>query len=155
MAEAKALDAIDRRILKLVQSDASMPIGTIAHKVGLSPTPCWKRLQRLDATGYIKRRVALLSQEKLDLGVTVLVTIEVGEHSEDQRIGFAAALSKMPEVMDIYRVAGDIDYFLRVVVRDTPAFDDFYKRLVSLAPLKKVTSRFALEAIKSSTELPL
>jgi Lrp/AsnC family transcriptional regulator len=155
MSEPKALDAIDLRILKLVQSDASLPIGVIAHKVGLSQTPCWKRIQRLEATGFIRKRVALLSPEKLGLDLTVVVMVEVGEHSDAQIDGFPKAAAAMPEVMDVLRLAGDSDYLLRVIVKDTAAFDAFYRRLVTLAPLKKVTSRFVLETIKIGTELPL
>ena len=155
MAEGKALDAIDKRILQIVQVDASLAIGEIAHKVGLSQTPCWKRLQRLESAGFIKRRIAILDQAKLGLGVTVFVAIVVGEHSADIQTKFAADVSAMREVMDFYRMAGDVDYMLRVVVPDTAAFDAFYKRLTALAPLKTVTSRFALEAIKADTALPI
>jgi Lrp/AsnC family transcriptional regulator len=155
MSEPKALDAIDRRILQIVQVDASLAIGEIAHKVGLSQTPCWRRLQRLEASGFIKRRIAILDQAKLGLGVTVFVAIVVGEHSAETQAKFAADVGAMREVMDFYRMAGDVDYMLRVVVPDTAAFDAFYKRLTALAPLKSVTSRFALEGIKNETALPI
>ncbi len=151
----KPLDAIDKRILAIVQVDASLAIGEIANRVGLSQTPCWKRLQRLEQTGFIKRRIALLDQAKLGLGITVFVSIEVGEHSASMQEKFAADLVAMKEVMDIYRMAGDVDYILRVVVTDTAAFDVFYKRLVALAPLKSVKSRFALESLKAETALPI
>lgn len=155
MGEPKPLDAIDKRILAIVQVDASLAIGEIAHRVGLSQTPCWKRLQRLEQTGYIKRKIALLDQSKLGLGVTVFVSIEVGEHSAEMQAKFAADVVAMKEVMDFYRMAGDVDYMLRVVVPDTASFDGFYKRLVALAPLKSVKSRFALEGLKSETALPI
>ena len=155
MSEAKALDAIDKRILQIVQVNASLAIGEIAHKVGLSQTPCWKRLQRLEQSGFIKRRIAILDQAKLGLGLTVFVAIVVGEHAADTQAKFAADVSAMREVMDMYRMAGDVDYMLRVVVPDTAAFDSFYKRLTALAPLKSVTSRFALEGIKNETALPI
>ena len=153
--EAKPLDAIDRRILALVQVNASLAIGEIAHRVGLSQTPCWKRLQRLEQRGYIKRRIALLDQYKLGLGLTAFVSVEVAEHSAEAQAGFTAAVSAMREVMDLYRMAGDVDYMLRVVVPDTAAFDEFYKRLVAVAPLKSVKSRFALEGLKMETALPI
>lgn len=153
--DGKPLDAIDKRILALVQVDASLAIGEIAHRVGLSQTPCWKRLQRLEQTGFIKRRVAVLDQKKLGLGVTVFVSVEVGEHSPEIQTKFASDLAGMREVLDVYRMAGDVDYMLRVVVPDTTSFDDFYKRLVALAPLKSVKSRFALEGLKSETALPI
>lgn len=155
MNETKPLDAIDKRILALVQVDASLAIGEIAHRVGLSQTPCWKRLQRLEHTGFIKRRVAVLDQKKLGLGLTVFVSVEVGEHTPDIQAKFATDLAGMREVLDVYRMAGDVDYMLRVVVPDTASFDDFYKRLVALAPLKSVKSRFALEGLKSETALPI
>ncbi len=153
--ETRPLDAIDKRILAIVQVNASLAIGEIAHRVGLSQTPCWKRLQRLEQRGYIKRRIALLDQHKLGLGLTAFVSIEVGEHSAQAQEKFAASVSAMKEVMDVYRMAGDIDYMLRVVVPDTAAFDVFYKRLVALAPLKSVKSRFALEGLKMETALPI
>ena len=155
MSGAKPLDAIDKRILAIVQVNASLAIGEIAHRVGLSQTPCWKRLQRLEQTGYIKRRIALLDQGKLGLGLTAFVSIEVGEHSAETQERFAAGVGAMREVLDFYRMAGDIDYMLRVVVADTAAFDAFYKRLVTLAPLKSVKSRFALEGLKAETALPI
>lgn len=155
MSEGKSLDAIDKRILRIVQTDASLAIGEIAHKVGLSQTPCWKRLQKLEQGGFIKRRIAILDQAKLGLGLTVFVAIVVGEHAAESQAKFAADLSSLPEVMDLYRMAGDVDYMLRVVVPDTAAFDAFYKKLTALAPLKSVTSRFALEGIKNETALPI
>ena len=155
MPDLKPLDAIDKKILAIVQVDASLAIGEIAHRVGLSQTPCWKRLQRLEQTGFIKRRVAVLDQAKLGLGVTVFVSIEVGEHSEETQAKFASGVSAMKEVLDFFRMAGDVDYMLRVVVPDTASFDAFYKKLVALAPLKSVKSRFALESLKSETALPI
>ncbi len=155
MSDGKALDAIDRRILQIVQVDSTLAIGEIAHKVGLSQTPCWKRLQRLETSGFIKRRVAILDQGKLGFGLTAFVAIVVGEHSTETQAKFASEVGAMREVLDIYRMAGDVDYMLRVVVPDTAAFDAFYKRLTALAPLKSVTSRFALESIKAETALPI
>ena len=151
----KPLDAIDKRILAIVQVDTTLAISEIAFRVGLSQTPCWKRLQRLEQTGYIKRRVALLDQAKLGLGVTVYVSIEVGEHSTETQAKFAHDVSAMKEVMDFHRMAGDVDYMLRVVVPDTASFDAFYKRLLTVAPLKSVKSRFALESLKAETALPI
>lgn len=149
------IDAIDRRILRLIQQDAARPIHEIAAAVGLSQTPCWKRLQRLEAAGVIRRRIALLDPVKLGLGVTVFVTVRLAEHSAQILADFGAALSDMEEVMEFYRMAGDVDYVLRVVAADAAAFDAFYKRLVALAPLREVTSRFVLETIKSETAFPI
>ncbi len=155
MQALKPLDAIDKRILAIVQVDASLAIGEIAHRVGLSQTPCWKRLQRLEQTGYIKRRIAVLDQAKLGLGLTAFVSIEVGEHSAEMQRAFTTEVSKMREVMDFFRMAGDVDYMLRVVVPDTAAFDAFYQKLTAIAPLKSVKSRFALEGLKAETALPI
>lgn len=155
MNEPKAMDAIDKRILRIVQKDASLSIREISTQVGLSQTPCWKRLQRLDAMGVIKRRIALLDPLKLGLGLTAFVSIEVGDYSVKTLLRFAAEIAAMEEVMEFYRMAGDVDYLLRVVVPDTAAFDAFYQRLAEIMPLKKVTSRFALENIKSETAFPI
>ena len=124
------MDMIDKRILRIVQKDPRLSIGEIATQVGLSQTPCWKRLQRLDATGVIKRRIALLDPAKIGLELTVLVTIEVRDHAGKALARFAAEVAAMDEVMDFHRSAGDVDYFMRVVVPDAAAFDAFYKRLI-------------------------
>lgn len=149
------MDLIDKRILRLVQKDASLSIGEIANQVGLSQTPCWKRLQKLEQNGVIKRRIALLDPVKLGLGMTVFVTLEVGDHAGPLLAQFTKEIMQMEEVMDFYRMAGDVDYVLRVLVSDAAAFDVFYKRLIELIPLKNVTSRFALESIKTETAVPI
>jgi Lrp/AsnC family transcriptional regulator len=149
------MDAVDRKILAVVQQDASLSVAEIGHRVGLSSTPCWKRLQRLEAEGVITRRVALVDPDKIGLGTTVFVSIETGDHSEDWLKHFADVVGAMPEVMDFYRMAGDVDYMLRVVVPDIASYDAFYKKLIATVPLKNVTSRFAMERIKSSTVLPI
>ena len=149
------MDAIDRKILDLMQHDATLSIAEIGERVGLSQTPCWKRIQRLEADGVIARRVALLSPEKLGLGLTVFVSIETGDHSQEWLARFADLVSGMPEVLEFYRMAGDVDYLLRVVVSDMQAYDRFYKRLIGAAPLKNVTSRFAMERVKATTVLPV
>ena len=149
------MDAIDRKILAVVQEDASLSVAEIGQRVGLSSTPCWKRLQRLEADGVILRRVALIDPEKIGLGITVFVSIETGDHSQDWLKRFAETVGGMPEVMEFYRMAGDVDYMLRVVVTDIQGYDAFYKRLIASIPLKNVTSRFAMEKIKSTTALPI
>lgn len=149
------MDAIDRKILSVVQSDASLSVAEIGQRVGLSSTPCWKRLQRLEADGVIQRRVALIDPDKIGLGISVFVSIETGDHSNDWLKRFAETVSAMPEVMEFYRMAGDVDYMLRVAVPDMQSYDAFYKRLIAAVPLKNVTSRFAMERIKSTTELPI
>ncbi|AXK82802.1 Lrp/AsnC family transcriptional regulator [Pseudolabrys taiwanensis] len=149
------MDAIDRKILAVVQQDASLSVAEIGQRVGLSSTPCWKRLQRLEADGVITRRVAIIDPDKVGLGITVFVSVETGDHSQDWLKRFAEVASAMPEVMEFYRMAGDVDYMLRVVVADMQSYDTFYKKLIATVPLKNVTSRFAMERIKSTTALPL
>ena len=149
------MDAIDRKILAVVQEDASLSVAEIGQRVGLSSTPCWKRIQRLEADGVITRRVALIDPDKIGLGITVFVSIETGDHSQDWLERFAEVVGAMPEVMEFYRMAGDVDYMLRVVVPDIAGYDAFYKKLIATVPLKNVTSRFAMERIKSTTALPI
>jgi Lrp/AsnC family transcriptional regulator len=149
------MDAIDRKILAVVQEDASLSVAEIGQRVGLSSTPCWKRLQKLEAEGVITGRVALIDPDKIGLGITVFVSIETGDHSQEWLAHFAELVSAMPEVMEFYRMAGDVDYMLRVVVRDMQSYDAFYKKLIAAVPLKNVTSRFAMERIKSTTALPI
>ena len=149
------MDAIDRKILAVVQEDASLSVAEIGSRVGLSSTPCWKRIQRLEADGVIQKRVALIDPAKIGLGITVFVSVETGDHSQDWLQRFAELVGAMPEVMEFYRMAGDVDYMLRVVVPDIAGYDSFYKKLIGTVPLKNVTSRFAMEQIKSTTALPI
>jgi Lrp/AsnC family transcriptional regulator len=149
------MDAIDRKILSVLQQDASLSVAEIGSRVGLSSTPCWKRIQKLEAEGVIQRRVAVVDPEKIGLGVSVFVAIETGDHSEDWLKRFAEVVEAMPEVMEFYRMAGDVDYMLRVVCASIQDYDVFYKKLISAIPLKNVTSRFAMERIKQTTALPI
>ena len=149
------MDNTDRKILALLQQDASLSVAEIGNRVGLSSTPCWKRIQRLEADGVIQKRVALVDQDKLGLGVTVFVSIETGDHSQDWLDRFAQVVGAMPEVMEFYRMAGDVDYMLRVAVTSIQDYDIFYKKLIAAIPLKNVTSRFAMERIKQTTALPI
>jgi Lrp/AsnC family transcriptional regulator len=149
------MDEIDRKILAILQEDLSLSVAQIAERVGLSSTPCWKRIQKMEASGVILRRVALLSPERIGLGLTVFVAVEASDHSPAWLERFANALQTMPEVMDAYRMAGEVDYMLRVAVADMAAFDAFYKTLITTVPMKNVTSRFAMERIKATTAYPL
>jgi Lrp/AsnC family transcriptional regulator len=149
------MDPIDRKILTALQENASRSVAEIGKDVGLSSTPCWKRIQRLEADGIIQKRVALVNQEKVGLGITVFVSIETGDHSAQWLDQFAREISGMPQVMEFYRMAGDVDYMLRVVVPDVQSYDAFYKQLISVVPLRNVTSRFAMEKIKATTVLPI
>jgi Lrp/AsnC family transcriptional regulator len=149
------LDATDRKILAILQDDASLSVADIAARVNLSQTPCWRRIQKLTDSGVITKRVALVDPDALGLGLTVFVEIETGDHSKEWLGKFAAAIKEMPEVMEIYRMAGDVDYMLRITVPNMAAVDTFYQRLISLVPLKNVTSRFAMERVKYTTAYPV
>jgi Lrp/AsnC family transcriptional regulator len=151
----RRLDEIDRKILRVLQQDATLSVAEIGERVGLSSTPCWKRIQRMEGEGIITGKVALVDQNKIGLGLSVFVSVESYDHSDEWLKKFAGAVSAMPEVLEFYRMAGDVDYMLRVVVPDIPGYDAFYKRLIATVPLKNVTSRFAMEKIKSTTELPI
>ena len=149
------LDLIDRKIAAELMRDATVPIAQIADRVGLSQTPCWKRIQKLEAAGVLTGRVALADPVKLGFGISVFVEIEALDHSQEWREAFTTAVQQLPEVMEIYRMAGRIDYLLRVAVRDMPAYDAFYKRLTDAVAIKNVTSHFSMERIRFSTAFPV
>jgi len=149
------LDLIDRKIVAELMRDATLPIGQIADKVGLSQTPCWKRIQKLNEQGILQARVALADPAKLGFGLTVFVGIEAPDHSAEWREAFAKAVTAIPQVMEVYRMAGEMDYLLRVAVRDMSAFDALYKRLTDAVPIKNVTSHFAMERMKFTTAYPV
>ena len=149
------MDAIDREIIGILQEDVSLPVAEVAKRVGLTSTPCWKRIQRLEEEGVIVKRVAIVDPAKIGLGTTVFVSIQTGDHSKDWLTRFAEVVRAMPEVVEFYRMAGDVDYMLRVVTNDIASYDAFYQRLIAEVPLKNVTSRFAMERIKSTTALPI
>lgn len=149
------MDRIDRKILAILQTDASIPVATLAGKVGLSATPCWRRIQKLEADGYIVKRVALLSPEKLNVGVTVFVLIKTSQHDRQWFERFNAVVLKVPEVVEFYRLSGQADYLLRVVVPDIAGYDAVYQELIRNTQLFDVSSSFAMETIKFTTALPL
>ena len=149
------LDLIDRKIVAELMRDATLPIAQIADKAGLSQTPCWKRIQKLEASGVLTRRVALADPTKLGFGLTVFVGIEAADHSTEWREAFAKATEAIPEIMEVYRMAGEVDYLLRVAVADMLAFDRLYKRLTDAVPIKNVTSHFAMERMKFTTAYPV
>jgi Lrp/AsnC family transcriptional regulator len=149
------LDAIDLKILDLVQTDASLPIAEIADRVHLSQNACWRRIKQLEERGVITKRVALLDAEKLGCGMTVFVAVRAGEHTEKWLETFAAAVRKMPEVVEFYRIAGEVDYLLKLQVADIAAYDRVYKSLIRSAKLMDVSASFAMEELKRSTALPL
>ncbi|MGI9279247.1 MAG: Lrp/AsnC family transcriptional regulator [Endozoicomonas sp.] len=150
------LDKKDKLILDCLQRDASVSVADIADKVGLTVSPCWKRLKRLEEEGYITQRVALLDSDKLGLHLTAFVNIKTQNHSNDWFEAFVSEVSDFAEVVEFYRMAGEYDYMMKVLVKDMAAFDVFYKRLVnSITGLSNVTSFFAMEKLKNTTYLPI
>jgi Lrp/AsnC family transcriptional regulator len=149
------MDDTDIRILECLQTDATLAVSEIAKRVGLSTSPCWNRIQRLEAAGVIRARVALLDAPSLNVGVTAFVSIRTSNHNAAWFEKFSKAVSSFPEVVEFYRMSGDVDYLLRVVVPDIRAYDDFYKRLIEQIDLQDVSSSFAMEEIKYTTALPL
>lgn len=149
------MDQIDRRILKLLQRNTGHSLAEVAERIGLSTTPCWRRIQNLEAQGVIRKRVALLDRRKLNVGVTVFVRIKTSQHDIAWLNSFAKAVEDMEEIVEVYRMSGEIDYLLRVVVPDVEAYDVIYKRLIEAVPMSDVSSNFAMEEIKWTTALPL
>lgn len=149
------LDTIDVKILDLLQTDASLAIAEIAERVHLSQNACWRRIKQLEEKGVIKKRVALLDPEKLGAGLTVFVAVRAGEHTEKWLESFAAAVRRMPEVIEFYRIAGEIDYLLKLQVADMAAYDRAYKSLIRSARLMDVSASFAMEELKRTTAIPL
>ncbi|PLX39634.1 MAG: ArsR family transcriptional regulator [Hyphomicrobiales bacterium] len=149
------MDRTDRKILAILQEDATVPVAEIGRRVGLSTTPCWRRIQKLEEEGVIRKRVAVLDPAKVNAKVTVFVAIRTNRHTENWLEEFSSTVEEFPEVVEFYRMSGDIDYLLRVVVPDIEAYDAFYKRLISRIELSDVSSTFAMEAIKYTTALPL
>jgi Lrp/AsnC family transcriptional regulator len=148
------MDSIDRRLLSLLQDDASMPLQDIAARVGLSVNPCWRRIKRMESEGIIRARVAVLDPEKIGLHVTVFVRIKVREHTSDWIKRFAAAVRSIAEIAECHRMGGDIDYLLKVVVADIAAYDSVYKQLISKVPgLADVSALFSMEQIKYTTKI--
>lgn len=154
MAKQK-LDAIDRKILEVLQQDAGLQISEVASRVGLSQTPCWRRVQRLKEAGVITKNVMLLDPHKINVGVTAFVAIRTSTHTQDWFEHFKATVEAIPEVVEFYRMSGEVDYLLRVVVPDIAAYDAVYKRLIAGTQLFDVSSSFAMEEIKFTTALPL
>jgi Lrp/AsnC family transcriptional regulator len=149
------MDQIDRRILGCLQEDATMSVAEIGRRVGLSSTPCWRRIQKLEEAKVIRRRVALLDARKLNVGMTAFVLVKTNQHDLAWLERFAAVVSAMPEVVELYRMSGEVDYLLRVVVPDIEAYDRFYKQLIAQVPVHDISSSFAMEQIKYTTALPL
>jgi Lrp/AsnC family transcriptional regulator len=149
------IDDFDKKILSEIQKDASLSVSAIAERVSLSPTPCWRRLQRLEREGFIDGRVTLLNQERVGLELTVFVMIRTNQHNRSWLERFSLAVGKFPEIVEVNRLAGEYDYLLKVITRNNAAYDAFYKNFIDEIELSDVTSCFSMEQIKYSTELPL
>ena len=149
------MDEMDINILRLLQTDSSLTVTQIAKQVGLSASPCWKRINRLEREGIIKYQAAVLDGQKLGVSLTVFMSIRTGEHSGQWLEGFAKFVKDMPEVQEFHRMAGEVDYLLKIVVPDMDRFDQFYKNMVEKVALRDVTSSFSMEAIKQTTALPI
>ncbi|WP_447555604.1 Lrp/AsnC family transcriptional regulator [Vreelandella sp. EE22] len=149
------IDRFDLKILEQLQRDDSLSIAQLAERVGLSVTPCWRRIQRLEKDGIIEKRIAVLNPGKLDLGLTVFVMIKTDKHSQAWLDAFQKVVQSFPEIMEVNRLAGEFDYLLKVIARDNAAYDAFYKRLIARIELSNVTSCFSMEQVKKTTELPL
>lgn len=149
------MDSFDKEILRILQLDCTLSVSDIADRVGLSSTPCWRRIQAMEKSGIIKGRVALADPEKLNVGLTVFVMVKTNQHNPKWLDNFSNTIKDMPEIMEFYRLSGDIDYLLRIVVPDMKAFDTFYKKLITQADFSDISSSFAMEEIKYTTRLPL
>ena len=149
------MDKFDKNILALLQKDGSLSVSDIADQVGLSTTPCWRRIQSMEKSGVIKSRVVLASAEKLNVSLTVFVMIKTNQHNQTWLDNFKETIDEMPEVMEFYRLSGNIDYLLRMVVPDMKAFDVCYKRLITKVDFSDISSSFAMEELKATTQLPL
>ena len=149
MAE-RDLDRLDREILRLIASDASLSLAEIAEKIGLTPTPCWKRIRRMEEAGIINGRIARIDPIKVGLPVSAFVAVETADHSAGWLQRFADVVRDTPEIVDAWRMSGDVDYLLHVVVPDIAAYDAFYRKLIAAVPLRNVTSRFSMERLKDA-----
>lgn len=149
------LDSIDKRILRVLQRNAALSTSELASEVGLSATPCWKRVKRLEASGLIRDRVALIDREKVELATTVFVAVRANRHDQAWLDAFAEGVAEIPEVMEFYRMSGQTDYLLKIVCKDIADYDRIYKKLIKTAPMHDVSSSFAMEQIKYTTELPI
>ena len=149
------MDAIDIKLLQLLQRNAELTIQELSKEVHLSTTPCWKRINQLKNNGYINKTVSLVDRKKVGAKVTAMVSIKVNNHNQERISIFAKTIQDIPEVIECYRMSGETDYLLKVVVSDIESYDIFYKNLIEKVQFLKVTSNFAIEEIKSTTEIPL
>jgi len=149
------MDTIDRKIITILQENAETPIQAVADQVHLSTTPCWRRIQKLKEAGIIRKQVALCDPTALNVGVTVFISIRTSQHSQDWLNNFAQYVTDIPEVIEFYRMSGDVDYLIRVVVPDIATYDTVYKKLIQIADINDISSSFAMEQLKYTTALPV
>lgn len=149
------LDTIDHAILRFLQQDASASISDISESVGISSSPCWKRIKRLEEAGAITKRVALLDAEALGFGLVGYIRIRTKDHDKHWLDKFARGIKAVPEVTECHRMTGDVDYLVKIVVRDMADYDRVYKKLISIAPMADVSGNFSMERLKYTTELSL
>jgi Lrp/AsnC family transcriptional regulator len=155
LVEYSFVDKLDAKILGLLQENGELTAAEIADRIGLSKAPCWRRIQKLQQEGVIRRTVAILDARALNVGTTVFVTLKTGNHSDAWFQKFVRAVRDIPEVTEIHRMSGDVDYLIRIVVPDIDAYDVVYKRLISAVEFQDVSASFTLETIKHTTALPL
>jgi Lrp/AsnC family transcriptional regulator len=149
------MDSKDIKILALLQENASLSMQEISRRVHLSQTPCWRRIQKLEEQGVIERRVAILNASAVGFGISAFVEVHAPDHSEQWHSRFSDAVSEMPEIMEVHRMAGEVDYLLRVATRSMEDYDAFYRRFIASVPARRVTSRFSMERVKSTTAYPI
>ena len=149
------MDLIDKKILQALQTDCSGSVAEIADRAGVTQTPCWRRIKKLEEMGYIDKRVALLNQKALNLRLTAYVMVKTSQHDQQWLTKFSDGVHDIPEIVEIHRMAGDIDYLLKIVAEDMAEYDRIYKNLIRVAELSDVSASFSMECIKASTELPL
>jgi Lrp/AsnC family transcriptional regulator len=149
------MDNKDRRILELLQQNALYTASELAAEVGLTTTPCWRRIQKLEEQGYIRTRVALLDRQKMNVGITVFVSVRTGRHSRDWMERFVAAVNNTPEIVEAHRLSGDTDYLLRIVVPSIEEYDRLYQSLIKELEFLDVSSSFSMEELKSTTAIPV
>jgi Lrp/AsnC family transcriptional regulator len=149
------MDAIDRKLLGILQRDAALSLDELSERVGLSRNACWRRVKRLEDDGIIKARVTLLDAGRINVGLTAFITLRATEHSAKWLEQFSKAVRDIPEIVGVYRMTGDVDYLLQAVIPDVAAYDQLYKRLIGRITLADVSSSFVMEEIKATTVLPL
>ena len=149
------MDRVDRKILEVLQEDASATVAEIAERAGISSTPIWRRIKRLESDGVIARRVTVLDPARLGLNLTGFVLIRINDHNEGWLEKFTHAIDSIPEIVEAHRMAGNIDYILKVVAPDIAGYDEIYKRLIKAIDMSDVSASFSMETLKSTTQLPL